>query len=110
MKIVNLTPHTLNFYNGDKVVLSVEPSGLVARADQVRTPAGQLDADEITIPINTNTYGTVKNLPDPVDGTVYVVSALTAAAVHGRDDVFIVDDAVRDDANRVIGARALARV
>jgi len=32
MKIINLTPHTITFFDGDgKKVLTVEPSGQVAR-------------------------------------------------------------------------------
>jgi len=48
--------------------------------------------------------------PEPQEGTIFIVSALTAQAVPDRQDVFIVDDAVRDDQGRIIGARALAHV
>jgi len=51
-----------------------------------------------------------ENPVDPRPDTIYVVSALVAQAVPERQDVFIVDDAVRDDQGRIIGARALAHV
>lgn len=35
---------------------------------------------------------------------------LVANAVPHRNDVFIVDDTVRDDEGRIIGAKALAHV
>ena len=54
--------------------------------------------------------GEVSDLPDPQPDTIFVVSALVAQAVPDRQDVFIVDDAVRDDQGRIIGARALAHV
>ena len=110
MTIVNLTPHSLSFMDGENnVVLSVPSSG-VARASQTRERTGALEVGGVSIPTNACSYGQVTGLPDPVEGTVYVVSALTAQAVPDRQDVFIVDDAVRDEAGRIIGCRALAHI
>jgi len=58
--------------------------------------------------VNRTQFGSVSDLPDPQTDTIYVVSALVAQAVPDRPDVFIVDDAVRDEQGRIIGARALA--
>jgi len=60
--------------------------------------------------VNQTRFGEVFDLPDPQPDTIFVVSALVAQAVPERQDVFIVDDAVRDDQGRIIGARALAHV
>ena len=67
-------------------------------------------ADGITVPVNQTRFGEVSDLPDPQPDTIYIVSALVAQAVPDRQDVFIVDDSVRDEQGRIIGARALAHV
>lgn len=106
-KIINLTPHAINFLDGNNSVLAtVEPSGVVARAAQTRETVDSVNG----IPVNQCSYGAVTGLPDPQPETIYLVSALTAQACRDRNDVFITDDAVRDDSGRIIGCRAIARI
>lgn len=107
MTIINLTPHTINFLDGDNnPVLTVEPSGTVARAKQTRILCGNIAG----IPVNQCAYGTVQGLPEPAKETIYVVSAITAQACPEREDVYIVDDSVRNEDGRIIGVRALAHI
>lgn len=107
MNIVNLTPHTINFLDGDNnPVLTVEPSGVIARARQTRTPCGTVAG----IPVNRCAYGTVQGLPEPAKETIYVVSSITAQACPEREDVYIVDNSVRNEDGRIIGVRALAHI
>lgn len=107
MTIINLTPHAINFLREDNSVLvTVEPSGTIARASQTREAVGEVNG----IVVNQCSYGSVTGLPDPQDGTIYLVSALTAQACPERSDVFITDDAVRDENGRIIGCRAIARI
>ena len=107
MQIVNLTPHSITFVDdAGNTVLTVEPSGQVARCSVTREKIGEING----IPVNKSRFGKVENLPEPAEGTIYIVSALTAQAVPEREDVFIVDDAVRDEQGRIIGCRALAHV
>lgn len=107
MTIINLTPHAINFLREDNSVLAtVEPSGTIARASQTREAVGEVNG----IVVNQCSYGSVTGLPDPQDGTIYLVSALTAQACPERSDVFITDDAVRDENGRIIGCRAIARI
>lgn len=47
----------------------------------------------------------MENLPAPQPGVAYIVSRVVAEAARGRDDLFIVDDAVRDGEGRIVGAR-----
>ena len=111
MKIVNLTPHEINIIGADNTVaLIVPPSGIVARATSTRSIFGSVKVDGIDIPINKTTFGTVISLPEPAEDTIYVVSNITAQAVPNRDDVFIVDESVRDENGRIIGCRSLAHV
>lgn len=112
MKIVNLTPHALNLMPAgpDGPVVTIPPSGQVARCAVTRVQVDTITVDGVTVPINKTQFGAVSDLPDPQPSTVYVVSALVAQAVPDRQDVLIVDDAVRDDQGRIIGAKALAHV
>ena len=110
MKIVNLTPHALNFLDAENRVMLTVPSSGVARAAQRRESIGTIDTDGVTLPVTRSTFGAVEGLPAPEAGTIYVVSAITAQAVPEREDVLIVDDSVRDENGRIIGVRGLAHV
>lgn len=109
-KIVNLTPHTINFVGKDNTIVASIPSSGVARATQRREIVDTVVANGISLPIARCTYGDVQGLPEPMDDTIYIVSAITAQAVPMRPDVFIVDDSVRDEGGRIIGVRGLAHV
>ncbi len=112
MKIINLTPHPLNLMpeGPDGPMVTIPPSGLVARCAVDRVQVDTVAVDGIAVPVNQTRFGEVSDLPDPQPDTIFVVSALVAQAVPDRQDVFIVDDAVRDEQGRIIGARALAHV
>lgn len=112
MNIVNLTPHALNLMPGGPTgpVVTIPPSGLVARCAVNRVQVDTVTVNGVSVPVNKTQFGTVSDLPDPRPDTIYVVSALVAQAVPNRPDVFMVDDAVRDDQGRIIGAKALAHV
>ena len=109
-KIVNLTPHTINFVGQDNTIVASIPSSGVARAVQRREIVDTIVVDGISLPIARCTYGDVQGLPDPEADTIYIVSAITAQAVPERQDVFIVDNSVRDENGRIIGVRGLAHV
>lgn len=51
----------------------------------------------------------VTDLPEAVDGVVYITSTLVAQAVPDRTDVLVPADLRRDEAGRIIGCGALQR-
>lgn len=107
INFVNLTPHSIVIFDdAGNTILTVEPSGQIARCNVTREKIGNVNG----IPINKSRFGKVENLPEPQEGTIFIVSALTAQAVPEREDVFITDDAVRDEQGRIIGCRALAHI
>lgn len=111
MRLVNLTPHAINFATADgQPIMTVEPSGTLARVTAKTVTTGEVIVDDITVPITGTTYGEVENLPAPEVGTVYIVSSLVAQRCHNRDDVFIPNESVRDENGRIIGCRSLGRV
>src|SRR5690606_30167316 len=107
MKVDNLTPHTLTIITGSGAV-AISPSGMVARVAVTRDSAGTVTIDRVAVPISRTTYGAVEGLPDPEPDTLYVVSAIVAAAARDRNDLVVPDGLIRDDQGRVIGARGLA--
>lgn len=115
MKIINLTPHDVVFGETpddikNKKCAVVPASGTVARAKTSREQINTFDIDGHSVPVNQTKFGEVENLPEPQKDTIYIVSAIVANAVPERSDLFIVDDAIRDESGRIIGARAIARV
>jgi hypothetical protein len=112
MKLVNLTPHAINLVNDaiDDGTVTIKPSGTIARVAVTRQQIGTIDLCDVIFPINQNVFGDVTDLPDPQTDTLYIVSAIVANACPNRTDLVIVDNAVRNDAGQIIGARALARV
>lgn len=105
-KMINLTPHTIIFVDSNNQFITSVPSSGIARAVQKRVPIGTVNG----ITVNKTEYGAVEGLPDPEYGTIYIVSVLTAQAAPHRNDLYIVDDTVRDDQGRIIGCRALAQI
>ena len=84
MEIVNLTPHEIivRLLGGDRVF---PPSGQVARCQPVSESVGEVDG----IPVVRSAFGALEGLPEPRQGTIYLVSTPAAqkAAALGRTDV-----------------------
>lgn len=106
MTIMNCTPHAINIMDSEgKEILTLEPSGICPRCSVERKKVGDING----IPINKSVFGDVYDLPSPQPDTIYIVSRVVAEATR-REDLYIVDDAVRDENGRIIGCRALASV
>ena len=97
-KIVNLTPHDITITDGP----TFPPSGTVARVSVQQVDAGAING----IPVKTQTFGDIVDLPAPQDGTVFIVSAIVLAAAKavGRTDVVAPDtsNAVRNDQGHIV--------
>ena len=106
MTIMNCTPHAINIMDSEgKEILTLEPSGICPRCSVERKKVGNING----IPINKSVFGDVYDLPSPQPDTIYIVSRVVAEAAR-REDLYIVDNAVRDENGRIIGCRALASV
>lgn len=105
MRIVNLTPHTINVVGA--VEVTIPASGTVARCREVATPVDDVNG----IPVVVKTFGDVVDLPEPQADTVYIVSALVAAAAakSGRSDVLSPGDLVRDADGKIVGCGGFCR-
>lgn len=101
MNLVNLTPHTINILT-EGMVRSIPSTG-IARCATESALIYQVEG----IPVNRTTYGKVEGLPEPSEGTVYIVSALVRMAVPTRNDVVSPGDLVRDEKGQPIGCKNL---
>ena len=101
-KVVNYTGHVIH----DAMSFMTYPAEhmKVARCSYDRVPVGQTEDGGI---IYEFVYASISGLPEPVEGTRYIVSApvLKAALAHGRTDCLAVNDVIRDRNGKVTGCR-----
>lgn len=128
MNIINLTPHAISIMAGEFVfdaaakcyrvpagaiapapALIIESTG-IARCAVQDTDLPALDVDGTPVPCCGVTFGAIEGLPAPVDGTIYIVSAIVANAgrAQGRTDLAVPARMVRDEAGHILGCLALA--
>lgn len=103
--ILNLTPHEVAIHLGD-TIRRIPPSGNVVRLNSHCQPCGECDG----IPVAICNEGEPKGLPEPVDGTVYIVSSMVAKKVK-RLDVLCPDTSesgvIRDGKGYIVGVTRL---
>jgi hypothetical protein len=106
--ILNLTPHPLHLYQENGEVLTIAPTAPAARVSSVTEKVFEIGG----FPVTRTTFGDVENLPDPEEGTIFVVSMLVQQAANHRTDLYRPDtgpqNVVRDEEGKIIGVRALA--
>lgn len=109
MTWINLTPHDVNYIHDDGRVETF-PSRGVARAKSTTELVGEIDGLRIT----KSVFGAPVDLPDYSEGTNLIVSLVTVSAAkqYGRrtDDLYVTNEAVRDDAGHIIGCRSFGQV
>ena len=105
MTIMNLTPHAINFVMEGGIV-TIEPSGAIARVSTKTVVIGEING----IPVTETQFGELENVPAPSEDVIYIVSSLVAQRCKDRDDVFIPNESVRDEAGRIIGCKSLGRI
>jgi len=104
MKLVNVTPHTINIHANNKVT-TIAPSGTVARV----AATSEIVQTISDIPIKSTKFGALENLPEPIEGTLFIASMLVAssAVALGRSDVVSPGSLIRDDKGQPIGCDGL---
>jgi hypothetical protein len=93
---INVTPHEVALNDGRVF----PPSGIVARVGQYFTNTSDPD-------IVNSWWGEVVFLPEPVEGTIYIVSGIVHSAIKGlRDDCVCPatghKDVVRNDKGQIV--------
>lgn len=108
MQIINLTPHSITIVDENNTPILVLPKADVpARVSCSIVATGETING---IPVTANSYSDIENLPAPAEDTVYVVSSIVANRCKDRNDVFVPNESVRNDAGIIIGCRSLGRV
>jgi hypothetical protein len=112
MKIVNLTPHEIAIQLHDKRVMRIAASGQLARlavsrekVDEIGVYPADMENGGI-IEIIRPTLGEIEGLPETVENTIYLVSALVAEKAR-RNDVMSPGELVRDETGKVIACKGL---
>jgi len=107
MKIVNLTPHDIHIVgNAGNVIRTYPASGEVARVAMKTEHVGQLP-DGTPLTRSVADMDNVTGLPEPQDDTMYIVSLFTKSALPSRTDLLVPNEAVRDEAGRIVGVQSL---
>lgn len=100
-KIVNLTPHAINFLTDDSIIV-FPPSGVVARVEEYSETVGHVNG----FPITGNVHSSVQDLPLYKDGVMYIVSSIVLDSATTRTDLLSPTVFLRDASGRIIGAKA----
>ena len=104
-KIVNKTPHPINI--GEE--MEIQPEGEPIRLKQEVVEKGEIEMNGRKIRITAMKYGGVMNLPEKEEGIIYIVSPLVCQALPDREDLFLVNETVRNEKGFIIGCKSLAQ-
>lgn len=120
-RIRNLTPHEVRLvlWTRDEETGDRAPESVLVLPAADDPPRVQIDREPLcglavcgddgagVVRLSATRVTSPPRLPEP-DGTPLIVSRQVAEACPERGDLFVVDEAVRDDAGRVIAALGLA--
>jgi len=106
VRLVNATPHTVDIYLEDRLVLSVPASGTLIRLAETRELLGELLVDGVAVPVYRQHYGAAQ-LPPERPGVFYIVSVPVAQA-YPRRDLLVPGRLLRDGSGRVLGCEGLS--
>jgi hypothetical protein len=95
---VNLTPHDIVLPTG-----TIKPEIKAARCSEISRKIDVIDGIEII----HKDFGEVIDLPEPVDGTYYIVSMLVRSACPDRKDLLSPGDLIRDNSGQILGCKNL---
>lgn len=99
MKLVNLTPHTINIPGYGKI----EPSGYIARVNTQLCQVGEING----IPLMTSKTLGMSNLPEPRNDTMLIVAGLVRMHCPDRKDLASPSKLLRNEHGGVVGCGAL---
>lgn len=101
-KLINLTNHDINeVYTGTRIPTSLNQARVNTYKEQVDTIHG--------MPVFDIKSNGVIGVPEPVEGTIYIVSALVLRHAKGRTDLICPGNPVRNEKGNVIGCQGFKR-
>ena len=109
MGIVNATPQDVVIYDDDGNVVKTYPrSGMVASVAVTSKVVDNVNGVDVAEP----SFGGVVGIPEPSDGTIYIVPLMVVAHVSRSDLIGPdtgTDSVVRDDHGRILGVKRFTR-
>ena len=109
VRLINRTPHRVDLIGDDGRIVSIQPESAPIRLAVERTVVETLTIGSVPIPICRTTVVAGDGPPEPVEGSLFIVSRLVADAYPDRSDLVVPDRLVRDADGVVLGARGLSR-
>ena len=104
---VNMTPHPVNLLTTDGEEIATFPSEGTIRLKKDSLSIGGFNINGHQVELLHSEFSSGE-VPSPVDGVIYIVSALVANAYPHRFDFVMVENTVRNDSGRIIGCTAFA--
>ncbi|MBW6469593.1 MAG: hypothetical protein K0A90_00045 [Methanosarcinaceae archaeon] len=103
VKIINLTPHNVGIIDTttNKVVVNYPSEGSI-RLSEDRKKIFTVNG----IPVYSKHFGSAE-IPESVEGTMYIVSLAVGQAFPDRNDFLIPDQLVRDEKGAILGCASL---
>ena len=106
-EIVNATPHPVVVLLEDGARKEFPPMWNAARVVRTFTQAVYVDG----VPVQEVESVSQQFMPPKKYGTAYIVSGITANALKGkRNDLLVINDAVKDASGNVVACKKLLRV
>jgi len=102
INFINLTPHKLNIVRESGIIATFNSEGVARLATSVKEHPSIAG-----FPVTSQVLGEITDLPEPQEGTIYIVSSLVMMKAR-RADVVAPGPAIRDDEGRIIGANGLS--
>ena len=87
------------------ITLVIKPEGTPARCTVKREIAFIADS----VSVNKSVFGEVVGLPEPIEGTWYIVSRIVAEAAQ-RSDLLVPDETVRNSEGQIVGCKSFATI
>ena len=110
MKIINLMKHDCTLKVGDQIRV-YPPHGKIAQAQEILEEIGSAKLDSfLSVPVVSREFGEVENLPEPEEGTIYIVPSIVLSAVPHRKDVFAPDSGKSAERNEKGHIRSVCRL
>lgn len=110
--LVNKTPHQINIVCEDGAKISLDPVMPIPRVSSgSNVTTSYIITDDNGVEHNITreapVFGEVIDLPEPKEGTIYVVSMLVAARAQNRNDLVSPGRQLRNENGQVIGCAGL---
>ncbi len=93
MNVINLTCHDVNIEKENGEIATIPPSGMEARCKITRIPQGSF----LGFTLYKTVYNDITGLPEPRNGTIYIVSGRMLSACPERDDLYQPGELIKEN-------------